>query len=117
MLPIRVINPTKSDLGKISKKILDRILRTLRNKLPSLNQFRSTDDALKWFNNHQKHANGLITFDIENFYPSITERILKNAAEKEIKFDLRQRTELFFKAVRDKKIDFVERNLPFLEIC
>ena len=32
-LPCRLINPSKSDIGKISKSILDRVNQNLRNKL------------------------------------------------------------------------------------
>jgi hypothetical protein len=44
----RLINPTKSNIGNISKNILDRINRDLRNKL-GINQWRSTKDVLRWF--------------------------------------------------------------------
>jgi hypothetical protein len=79
--PIRLINPCKSDLGKMSKKCLDRILGVLRKKFEHLNQFRSTDDALKWFRKNSEKASGILTFDIEAFYPSISEKILTNALD------------------------------------
>ena len=48
-LKCRLINPTKSNIGKISKQILDRINNDIKDKL-NLNQLINTADAIHWFN-------------------------------------------------------------------
>ena len=47
-LDFRLINPCKSEMGKISKKILERINSRLTSSLDTC-QWRSTQDVLKWF--------------------------------------------------------------------
>ncbi len=77
----RLINPSKSELGKVSKKILDSINQQVRDQLP-LNQWKNTDAVTKWFNNiDDKPNNTFITFDICEFYPSITHELLSEALE------------------------------------
>ena len=77
----RLINPSKNPLGQISKVILDRILSKCRNNF-HVNQLRSTDDAIRWFKLMQRKQNKtLIKADIANFYPSITELVVKNATK------------------------------------
>ena len=79
--PCRLINPAKSDLGVISKSVLDVILKSLRETIiPSLHQFKDVNDCLAWFHSLEKErTKALVTFDIKEFYPSISEKILKNA--------------------------------------
>ena len=50
-LPCRLINPAKSDIGKVSKCILEDMTSQLRTSL-SLNQWKSTSDVIHWFNNN-----------------------------------------------------------------
>ena len=45
----RLINPTKNQLGIVSKKILDVINAKARSCL-KVNQLRSTQDAIDWYN-------------------------------------------------------------------
>ena len=77
--PCRLINPTKSDLGTISKSILDKVLMDLRSKFnPKLGQFKNTNDALEWFRSLEEfERKAFLTYDICDFYPSITEEILR----------------------------------------
>ena len=49
----RLINPTKSELGKISKSILDGINIELRSIL-KVNQWKNTGAVIKWFNSIQE---------------------------------------------------------------
>ena len=43
----------------------------------NLNQWKSTDAVLKWFNNiPNKQSHSFITFDIVDFYPSISQDLL-----------------------------------------
>ena len=44
----RLINPTKSEIGKVSKIMLDRINKDIKDKC-SVNQWKSTTTVLDWF--------------------------------------------------------------------
>lgn len=44
----RLINPSKSNIGRISKTILEKAIRTVKNKT-KLQQWNSTMDVTKWF--------------------------------------------------------------------
>ena len=75
----RLINPAKSEIGKISKSILDTINTDLR-KILHYNQWKNTRSVIEWFNNvKDKHLCTFIQLDIKDFYPSITPDILDNA--------------------------------------
>ena len=82
----RLINPTKSNVGKVSKVILDRINKTIRLET-GLNQWTNTDQVLDWFSNLDESKYQLMKFDVVEFYPSISEDLLKKAikfAEKHV---------------------------------
>ena len=80
-LPCRLINPAKSNIGVISKSILDRILADIQRKL-QVNMWENTNAVTKWFTQlPQKQRCTFISFDIVDFYPSITEELLKNALD------------------------------------
>ena len=54
----RLINPAKSELGKVSKQILDNINSKIR-KMTKLNQWKKISDVINWFTNipdMQKHS-------------------------------------------------------------
>ena len=73
----RLINPTKSEMGRVSKVMLDRINNDIRCKI-GVNQWKDTSAVLKWFNGlKQMDKLSFLVFDIEDFYPSITEDLLK----------------------------------------
>ena len=75
----RLINPAKSDLGKISKLILDKINMQLRTIL-NVNQWRNMQNVIDWFGNiEEKTRHSFISFDIIDFYPSIYENLLDQA--------------------------------------
>ena len=79
----RLINPAKSNMGRISKVILSRVNNDIRKKL-LLCQWQSSDDTLKWFRkilNSDTSGKKFIQFDIENFYPEITEDLLEKASK------------------------------------
>ena len=77
----RLINPCKSEIGKISKKILDRINSKIRKSV-KLNQWRSTQDVISWFNSiDDKQQYSFISFDVCEFYPSISEKLLNSALD------------------------------------
>ena len=60
----RLINPSKTYIARISKKILDRINSVIRLKC-NLIQWRNTQDVLNWFNNIKvKRNKSFIKYDI-----------------------------------------------------
>lgn len=77
----RLINPCKSEIGKISKKLLETINSNVIKKT-NLNQWKNTDEVLSWYKKTDgKQKSSFICFDICDFYPSITEELLINALE------------------------------------
>ena len=75
-LTCRLINPAKSEMGRISKSILENIVSQLVTS-SGLNQWRSTSVVIDWFKEiPQKSQRRLMKFDIYNFYPSITEELI-----------------------------------------
>ena len=77
----RLINPMKSEIGKISKQKLQCITRSLKNKL-KVNQWINTNDVLEWFNKlNNKRLLSFIMFDVVEFYPSITEKLFNDALD------------------------------------
>ena len=77
----RLINRSKTSIGKISKDILDRINCQVR-LATNLNQFKSTNEVISWFKNLQdKNRRRFIKLDICEFYPSITLELLTDALD------------------------------------
>ena len=79
----RLINPTKSEFGIISKHILDNINKEMI-KVTKANLWRSTSNVIDWFKaipNKFQHAFIYITFDVCDFYPSISEQLLTKALD------------------------------------
>ena len=74
----RLINPSKSELGKVSKVILDDIKSKIRSTL-NLNQWKNTQSVINWFQAIIDKPNyTFLSFDILEFYPSISEQLLNN---------------------------------------
>ena len=66
-------------MGRISKKILDRINKDLIQKT-FVNQWKSEKEVISWFNNlESRHRCTFIKFDVDNFYPSITLELFNKA--------------------------------------
>lgn len=77
----RLINPCKSEIGKISKQTLQRINAKIINST-KFNQWKNTDEVIHWFNNvDNKHKCAFISFDVCEFYPSISEDLLNKALD------------------------------------
>jgi len=77
----RLINPAKNELGRISKVVLENINTNLRKSL-QLNQWKSTACVIEWFTEiKDKHLHKFMVFDVKDFYPSITEQLLRNALQ------------------------------------
>ena len=65
---VRLINPSKTDIGKVSKQILQEINSNL-NLVIKQNQWRSSSSVLDWFGNLEgKKASTFVKFDIVGFY-------------------------------------------------
>ena len=80
---IGIYNPASNNLGKVSKRILDKINNTCRDAT-EVSQWKSTQDVLQWFthvhsNNPTKENARLLQFDICEFYPSISEDLLRES--------------------------------------
>ena len=70
---VRLINPAKNELRKISKTILDKIYNNIRGTL-NLNQWKNTQNVIGWFKSIQnKDLHKFIVFGINKFYPSSEE--------------------------------------------
>jgi hypothetical protein len=72
----RLINPSKSELGKVSKIIIDDINNNIRSTL-NLNQWKNKESVISWFQAINDKPNHMfLSFDIVEFYPSISEHFL-----------------------------------------
>ena len=72
--------------GSCSKNILDRISKEVI-QATKVNLWKSTNNTIEWFKaipEKEKHA--FITFDVCDFYPSISEDLLLNALDYTSKF-------------------------------
>ena len=77
----RLFNPTKTEIGRVSKYILDRINTDIRSKY-KLNQWKNTKDVINWFSQlRQKNKLNFLPFDIIDFYPSISDELLNKLIE------------------------------------
>ena len=112
----RLINPAKSEIGRISKQLLEIINTTIRRKT-GLNQWKNSTSVTNWFSSIQdKHQHTFAVFDIENFYPSITEKLLTDAitfakqhisiTDRDIDIIMHSRKSLLF----DKNTAWIKKN-------
>ena len=77
----RLINPSKSDIGKISKNLRDKINKILILNT-NVNQWKNTTTVIDWFKNiANKKQCSFIQFDVENFYPSISLNLFNEAIQ------------------------------------
>lgn len=75
----RPINPTKSEIGKMSKEILNRI-NSKFTKANRFNKWKNTTSVIRCFKaNDNKQKHNFICFDIIEFYPSISQDLLNKA--------------------------------------
>ena len=74
----RLINPAKSEIGRISKQVLQRINTDVQNKT-SFNQWKNYSSVIEWFKNiADKNLYTFTVFEIESFYSSISQELLTN---------------------------------------
>merc|ERR1712240_874092 len=71
----RLINPTKSDVGRIVKVKIDCINKAVRLK-SKLMQWTDTDQVLNWFTGLEKQTYSFFKFDVVDFYSSISEELV-----------------------------------------
>ena len=77
----RLINPSKNEIGRISKHILDQINSKLVSKL-SVNEWKNTISVFQWFEDiNNKRLYKFLQFDIKDFYPSIKKTLLNEAIQ------------------------------------
>ena len=82
----RLINPAKSSLGHVSKQILEEINDKVR-AAAKVNQWKNIHEVINWFRSLQgKQTFTFVVFDIVNFYPSISEKLLTCALDYASKF-------------------------------
>ena len=75
----RLINPTKSNLGIVSKKLLEGYIKQIRSD-SGHNLWRSSSDVLNWLKGIETSGKPrFLKFDICEFYPSITGTLLDKA--------------------------------------
>ena len=68
-------------LEKLAKSILENINSTVRRK-SGLSQWQSTGNVIQWFKNiERKKTMKFIQLDVINYYPSITEELLRLAIQ------------------------------------
>ena len=75
----RLINPSKSELGKISKIIIEQINKRLLDVL-EYHQWKNTATIVNWFKRiSNKEQCKFVQMDIKGFYPSISQTTVDNA--------------------------------------
>ena len=64
----RLINPSKPEIGRISKQILEEINRKLVD-ITKVNQWKNTSSVLQWFKQlANKGDSAFICFDVVEFF-------------------------------------------------
>ena len=77
----RLINPAKSEIGLVSKQLLEKVVSEVHKKSP-VNQWRQTASVIDWFTNiKDKRDCRFFQLDIADFYPSISEELLNQAID------------------------------------
>ena len=77
----RLPNPAKNEIGRISKAILDKVNKELRQNI-NCNQWMNSTNVIEWFMNIPcKSQHKFVIFDIKDFYPSIKQDILSKALD------------------------------------
>ena len=75
----RLINPAKSEIGIVSKKLLATIIAKVQS-VTGVNQWRNTGTVIDWFQNiRSKSRCKFLQMDVVEFYPSISQQLLTDA--------------------------------------
>ena len=84
----RLINPCKSEIGIISKNVLDQINHEI-TQATYVNLWKCTKDTIEWFKGiPEKEKQAFIPFDVCDFYPSISEDLLLKALNYASRFSI-----------------------------
>ena len=77
----RLINPTKSELGKVAKVILENIVKEVKSR-SGLQLWKNTKSVIDWFKvvNNGRYLT-FIQFDIQTYYPKITKKLVTKAIQ------------------------------------
>ena len=79
---VRLINPTKPEVGRVAMKILDNVVKEIRAMNKQFKQAISTNDVIEWFKDiDDKKSLKFINWDIDNFYASITPNLLEQSLD------------------------------------
>ena len=77
----RLLNPAKSELGKVSKVITEKLISGIKTNT-NLQQWKNTSDVINWFTSiENKNLCKFIQFDIVDFYPSISDELFNKAVD------------------------------------
>ena len=78
-MKFRLITPSKNNLGKVSKSIVERLNAQVKAAI-GVNQWINTEEVLNWFKGlENKKSLKWLKFDIVNYYPSISKDLLMKA--------------------------------------
>ena len=79
---VRLIIPTKPEVGKVAMQIVDNMVKEIRAKEKNIKQAISTGNVIEWFKNIRDKKNlKFINWDIENFYASITPELVHQSLD------------------------------------
>ena len=106
----RLINPAKTKIGNISKQLLEKLNCEIR-EVTGLQQWRSTEEVLGWFENiKNKSRLSFMQIDIVEFYPSISELTLNKALKFASKTLNRQISQKTIDIIRNSRNAFLFTN-------
>ena len=75
----QLISPSKSDIGRISKRTIDKIIPRIK-ELSYFPLWINSTQVIHWFSElPHKTTTSFILFDIDNYYASITKSVLDKA--------------------------------------
>ena len=78
-MPCRLINPSKSEMGRVAKEHLEKIVNDITT-ITKANQWKNTSVVVNWLKSIGCNSRSrLLKFDIVEFYPSISENLLDNS--------------------------------------
>ena len=78
---VRVLNPSKPELGKVSKKILEKIVKGVKAKT-NLVLWKNSHELIEDFKKiENKKDSKFIQFDIDNYYGSIELDLLEKSLD------------------------------------
>ena len=77
----RLLNPAKSNLGRVSKIILDEAIKNVKTGT-NLNLWKNSSQVIEWFKNLQNKENlTFFKFDVVSFYPSISKTLFNQTID------------------------------------